>query len=94
MILPVKLPACLSNTGNLTLVSQFAEADTADTEFTKISVGAAADFASGVLSGGELLLLLLLENHCFLCHFILSSLPYLANGAPMRVRSLRASSSV
>ena len=66
--LAIKLPGCLLYAGNLALVSQFAEADTADAELTEISVRAAADLAAVVLSGGELLLLLLFQNHSFLCH--------------------------
>ena len=67
--LPVKLPACLSYAGNLSLVSEFTEADTADTVFAEVSVRSAADLATVVLSGGELLFLLLLVDHGFLCHF-------------------------
>ena len=66
-----ELPGCLLYTGNLALVGKLAEADTADAELTKVSMGTAADLASGVLTSGELLLSLLLENHRFLCHCVL-----------------------
>ncbi len=64
------LPAGLLNTGNLALVSQLAEADTAYAEVTQISMGSAADLAAVVAAGGELVSSLLLENHCFSCHFV------------------------
>jgi hypothetical protein len=54
------LPRSLLHTGDLTLVCQFTEADTADAVFTHVSVRTAADLASVVFSGRELLLLLLL----------------------------------
>jgi hypothetical protein len=68
-----KLPRSLSYAGNLTLVSKLTEADTADAVLAKVSVRTTADLASVVLSGRELLSLLLLEYHRFLCHFTLSS---------------------
>ena len=86
------LPACFLYAGNLSLVSELAEADTADSVLTKVAVRASANLAAVVFSGGELLLCLLLKNHCFLCH--LCCPPYLANGAPIKVRSSFASSSV
>ena len=58
-----ELPACLSYAGNLALVSQLAEADTADAVLTKVSVRSATDFASVVSAGGELGFSLLLEYH-------------------------------
>ncbi len=58
----------LANAGDLALVGQLAEADTADAVVTKIGVGAAADLAAVVAAGGELESLLL-ENHRFLSHF-------------------------
>ena len=64
----VKLPGSLLNAGDLTLVSQLAEADTADTVFTEVSMRSAADLASVVSTAGELGLSLLLENHCCLSH--------------------------
>ena len=57
------LPGCLSHAGNLTLVSEFTEADTADTVLAEISVGTSADFAAVVFTGGILLLFLLLKDH-------------------------------
>ena len=55
-----RLPACLLYTGNLALVCELTEADTADAVLAEISVRTTADLASVVLTGGELLLLLLL----------------------------------
>ena len=60
LFLGIKLPGSLLNAGDLTLVSQLAEADTADTVLTHICVRTTTDLASGVFSGGELLRLLLL----------------------------------
>jgi len=54
------LPGCLSHAGNLTLVSEFTEADTADTVLAEISMGATADLATVVFACGILLCLLLL----------------------------------
>ena len=62
------LPACLSYAGNFALVSEFTEADTADTELTKVSVGTTADLATVVLTCGVLLCLLLFKDHSLLCH--------------------------
>ena len=59
----IQLEACFANTGNLTLVCEFAEADTADAVVAKISMGTTADLAAVVLSGRELCGCLLLENH-------------------------------
>ena len=87
------LPACLLYARDLALVSEVTEADTADTELTEISVRASADLAAVVLSGGELLSLLLLVNHSFLCHRLLPP-DYFAKGAPKSLSSSRASSSV
>ena len=44
----------LADAGDLALVSQLAEADTADAIVTQISVGTAAQLAAVVLTGGEL----------------------------------------
>jgi len=86
------LPASLSYAGDLSLVSKLAEADTADAVLTKISMGTAADLAAVMLTGGELLRSCTLKDHRFLCHFLYP--PYFAKGAPIRVRSSFASSSV
>jgi len=59
----IRLPRCLSYTRNLALVSELAEADTADSVLTKVSVRSATDLASVVSASGELRLLLLLEYH-------------------------------
>ena len=58
----------LPHAGDLALVGQFPEADTADAVVTQIGVGAAAQLAAVVSPGGELGSPLLLENHGFLCH--------------------------
>jgi len=62
------LPRCLLDAGDLALVSQLAEADTADTVVTQVSVRTAAQLAAVVAAGGELGLLLLLQDHRFLSH--------------------------
>jgi hypothetical protein len=51
----LKLPACFSDSRDLTLVSEFSEADTANTIFSEISMRASADFAAVILSHLELL---------------------------------------
>ena len=58
-----------ADAGDLALVRQLAEADTADAVVTQIGVGTASDLAAVVLAGGELSRSLLLENHRFLSHF-------------------------
>ena len=63
------LERSLANAGDLALVGQLAEADTADAVVTQIGVGTAADLAAVVAAGGELSRSLLLENHRFLSHF-------------------------
>ena len=60
--------ARLAYAGDLALVSQLTEADTADAVVAQVSVGAAADLAAIVLTSRELRRSLLLENHRFLCH--------------------------
>ena len=87
------LPGSLLYARNLTLVSEITEANAADTELTEIRMRASADLAAIVSSGGELLIFLLFQNHSFLCHRLLPP-DYFANGAPNRVSSSRASSSV
>ena len=64
-----KLPAGLLHAGDLTLIREVSEADTADTVLTHVSMGTAADLATVVLTGGVLLSLLLLEYHCCFSHF-------------------------
>ena len=61
--------AGLAHAGDLALVSQLAEADTADAVVAQVSVRTAADLAAVVLTGRELRRSLLLENHRFLCHY-------------------------
>ena len=58
----------LADAGDLALISQLTEADTADAVVAQVSVGAAADLAAVVLAGGELSRSLLFENHRFLSH--------------------------
>ncbi len=88
-----KSPRCLTNTRDFALVGQLTEADTADTVLAEVGVGAAADLAAVVLTSGELLLLLLLEDHRCFSHCYSPSY-YLAKGAPMRVSISLASASV
>ena len=63
------LPGSLADTGDLALVRQRAEADTAHAVVTQVGVGTAAQLAAVVLAGGILRLALLLEDHRFLSHF-------------------------
>ena len=65
------LEARLSHAGDLALVRQLTEADTADAVVAQVSVGSTADLAAVVLAGGELRLALLLEDHRFLSHVII-----------------------
>ena len=60
--------ARLAHAGDLALISQLAEADTADAVVAQVSVRTATDLAAVVLTGRELRRSLLLENHRFLCH--------------------------
>jgi hypothetical protein len=48
------LPGCLADTGDLTLIGQLSEADTAYAVISQVSVGSAADLAAVVAAGGEL----------------------------------------
>jgi len=57
------LPACLSYAGYFTFVSKLTETDTANAVFAKVSMGAAADLAAVMLTGGELLGSGTLEDH-------------------------------
>ena len=57
------LPAGLTDAGNLALVSQLTEADTADAVVAKVSMGTAADLAAVVLTSRVLCRSLLLQNH-------------------------------
>ena len=68
-LIDLSLPAGLADTGDLALVSQFTEADTANAVVTQVGVGTAADLAPVVCTGGELGLSLLLQNHRLSCHF-------------------------
>ena len=62
------LPAGFLYAGNLSLISQFAEADSADTIFSEVCMRTAADPAAVIFSCGELLLALLFDFHCCLSH--------------------------
>ena len=66
-----KLPAGLADAGDLALVSQLTEADTADTVVTQVSVRTAADLAAVVAAGRELCLSLLLQDHRLSSHYII-----------------------
>ena len=65
------LEGSLANAGDLALVGQLAEADTADAVVTQIGMRAAADLAAVVAAGGELVSSLLLQDHCFSSHCVL-----------------------
>ena len=65
------LERSLTHAGDLALVSQLTEADTADTVVPEISVGTAAQLAAVVLAGGELGRTGLLDLHRSLCHYCL-----------------------
>ena len=65
------LERSLTHAGDLALVSQLTEADTADTVVPKIGVGTAAQLAAVVLAGGELGRTGLLDLHRSLCHYCL-----------------------
>ena len=54
------LPAGLLDAGDLALIGQLSEADTADAEISQIGVGPAAYLAAVVIPGGKLAALLLL----------------------------------
>ena len=62
------LPAGFADAGDLALVRQLTEADTADAVVAQVSVGTAADLAAVVSTNGELRLRLLLEYHRLLSH--------------------------
>ena len=61
-IIDSTLPASLADTGDLALVSQLTEANTADTVVAQVGVGTAADLAAVVAAAGELGLSLLLQE--------------------------------
>jgi len=63
LIVKIKLPGCLSYSGNLALVCELTEADTADAVLTEVGVGSTADLASVISASRELLFLLLLKYH-------------------------------
>ena len=65
------LERSLTHAGDLALVSQLTEADTADTVVPEIGVGTAAQLAAVVLAGGELGRTGLLDLHRSLCHYCL-----------------------
>ena len=78
-------------TRDLALISQLAEADTANAVVAQVCVRTAANLAAVIMPGRELRSLLLLEYHCLLRH--VNPPPYFANGAPSRLSNSRASSS-
>ena len=65
------LERSLTHAGDLALVSQLAEADTADAVVPEIGMGTAAQLAAVVLAGGELGRTGLLDLHRSLCHYCL-----------------------
>ena len=65
------LERSLTHAGDLALVSQLTETDTADTVVPEIGVGTAAQLAAVVLAGGELGRTGLLDLHRSLCHYCL-----------------------
>ena len=69
----LKLPAGLADTGDLALVGQLTEADTAYAVVTQISMGSAADLAAVVAAAGELGASLLLQDHRLSSHSSKSS---------------------
>ena len=64
------LPTGFGNAGDFAFISQLTETNTADAEFTHISMRTTADFAAVVASYLELGCPLLLSNHRFLSHKI------------------------
>ena len=63
------LPGSFADAGDLALVRQLTEADTADAVVAQVSVGTAADLAAVVATGGELGRSGLLELHGKFRHF-------------------------
>ena len=64
----VCLPGSLADTGDLALISQRAEADTANAVVAEVGMGSAADLASVVGSCGKFRCSLLLVDHGLLSH--------------------------
>ena len=62
-VLVIQLPGCLSYAGNLTTISEFTEADTANSVLTEVGVRSTADLASVVSASRKLGSLLLLKYH-------------------------------
>ena len=62
------LPGSFLHAGNLTLVSQLSEADTADAVVAQVRMRTTADLAAGVSTSGVLGLSLLFHFHGFLRH--------------------------
>ena len=58
-----KSEGSLAHTGDLALISQLAEADTADAVVAQVGMGTTADLAAVVLAGRELSRSLLLKDH-------------------------------
>ena len=65
------LERSLTHAGDLALVRQLAEADTADAVVPEIGMGTASQLAAVVLAGGELGRTGLLDLHRSLCHYCL-----------------------
>ncbi len=84
------LPACLSHAGNLALVAELTEADSAHSVLAEhcmrpSAAGAPCVRACGILGGS-----LLFHYHCFLSH----ASPHFLKGIPRSLKSSLASSSV
>ena len=62
------LEGCLPHAGDLALIGQLTEADTADAVVPEVSMRAAAQLAAVILAGGELGRTGLLDLHRSLCH--------------------------
>ena len=65
------LERSLTHAGDLALVGELAEADTANAVVAEVGMGSAADLAAVVAAGGELVSSLLLQDHCFSSHCVL-----------------------
>ena len=70
------LPAGLPDPGDLTLVGQLTEADTADAVIPEIGMGPTANLAAVVAAAGVFGLGLLLQDHSFFRHSSNTSISY------------------
>lgn len=86
------LPRSLSNSRNLTFVSQFTEANTAKLEFAVNGMWTSTFFATSISLRRELRRAFVLSNHRFFSQFI-CLLNYFAKGIPRPLSNSRPSSS-